>query len=82
MIFEIEHSVERENRVLKYITEEYSFDTEPPAQEMVYEFVLNDTGSIDTYNTLGYLEHEAVQNADRSFNERSWEQLNEKFFNH
>ena len=41
MIFEIEHSVERENRVLKYITEEYSFDTEPPVQEMDFDLVLN-----------------------------------------
>ena len=40
---------------------------------LVYEFVLNDTGSMDTYNTPGYLEHEAFQNAGRLFNERSWE---------
>lgn len=41
MIFEIEHSVEIENRVLKYITEEYSFNTEPPVQEIDFDLVLN-----------------------------------------
>ena len=34
---------------------------------LVYEFVLNDTGSVDTYNTPGYLEHEAKNRSKRLF---------------
>ena len=40
---------------------------------LVYEFVLNETGSVDTYNTPGYLEHEAKNRSNRSFEARPWE---------
>ena len=40
---------------------------------LVYEFVLNETGSIDTYNTPGYLEYEAKNSSQRLFEKRPWE---------